>query len=192
MLLLSFLSGVLPALVLANVQYNPLFDQQICLPASWPSVDISVGKLITPQFPNAELRDLLSQVNTTNIENIILKLVSLGTRHTLSSQTDPKRGIGAARDWIASEMRTYGGGLKVEVQTYLQQPTSRIPVATDISNVIGRLEGSDRSGRVYVISGHYDSRVTDILNGEDDAPGANDDASGVAGMSLFGFGGMKM
>lgn len=58
---------------------------------------------------------------------------------------------------------------------------SRIPVATNISNVIGRIEGSDGSGRVYVISGHYDSRVTDVLNGVDDAPGANDDASGVAG-----------
>lgn len=55
-------------------------------------------------------------------------------------------------------------------------------MATNISNVIGRIEGADGSGRVYVVSGHYDSRVTDILNGEDDAPGANDDASGVAGM----------
>jgi hypothetical protein len=62
---------------------------------------------------------------------------------------------------------------------------SRIPVATNVSNVIGKLEGLDGSGRVYVISGHYDSRVSDILNAEDDAPGANDDASGVAGMFAF-------
>lgn len=61
----------------------------------------------------------------------------------------------------------------------------RIPVATNVSNVVGRLEGLDGSGRVYVISGHYDSRVSDILNAENDAPGANDDASGVAGMFAF-------
>ncbi|RDI79323.1 hypothetical protein Vi05172_g10679 [Venturia inaequalis] len=155
--------------------------------ASWPSssspgVTGSISKPMVPQAPNAELQDLLKQVNTTNIEKTILKLVSFGTRHTLSSQSDPKRGIGAARDWIEDSMRGFGGGLTVDVQTYLQGPTTRIPVATNISNVIGKIEGSDGSGRVYVISGHYDSRVTDVLNGEDDAPGANDDASGVAVM----------
>jgi hypothetical protein len=180
----SLLLGTFAPLLLAQHRqsYDPMFDQT-CLAASWPSVDI--GKLISPQLPDVELQGLLSKVDAKRIENIILKLVSFGTRHTLSMQTDPNRGIGAARDWIASEMRSYGGALKVEVQTYLQQPTSRIPVATNISNVLGRLEGMDGSGRVYVISGHYDSRVTDVLNGVDDAPGANDDASGVAGMSLL-------
>lgn len=188
---LSLLFGFLSTTVLANSQsYTPssFNDQQICPPASWPSSSspgVNVGKPLIPQFPNAELQDLLKQVNVTNIENIILKLVSFGTRHTLSSQRDPGRGVGAAREWIEGVMRGYGGGLVVGVQTYLQQPTSRIPVATNISNMIGRIEGSDGSGRVYVISGHYDSRVTDVLNAVDDAPGANDDASGVAGMFLL-------
>lgn len=181
--------GSFPYFSLATSQAfsSSLFGSQICLPASWPSspspgVSTNLSKPLIPQAPNAELRDLLKQVNTKNIEDTILELVSFGTRHTLSSQTDPKRGIGAAKDWIAETMGGFGGGLKVSVQTYLQVPTSRIPAATNISNVIGKIEGSDDSGRVYVISGHYDSRVTDVLNGEHDAPGANDDASGVAGM----------
>jgi hypothetical protein len=185
MLTRFLLVGILPCVALTQnlLSYNPVFEQT-CLPASWPSVDI--GKPLLPQRPNTELKGLLAQVNTTKIENIILKLVSFGTRHTLSTQNDPTRGIGAARDWIAHELKSYGGGLEVSIQSYLQQPVSRIPVATNISNVLARLEGSDGSGRVIVISGHYDSRVTDILNGEDDAPGANDDASGVAGM-FFSF-----
>ncbi|QDS70919.1 hypothetical protein FKW77_006627 [Venturia effusa] len=185
------LVGFLPAAVFADAQSyaSSFFDEQssICLPASWPSssspgVSANISQPLVPQSPNAELQDLLKEVDATNIENTILKLVSFGTRHTLSSQTDPKRGIGAARDWIAETMEGFGGGLEVSVQTYLQAPTTRIPVATNISNVIGRIEGSDGSGRVYVISGHYDSRVTDVLNAVDDAPGANDDASGVAVM----------
>lgn len=130
----SLLFSFLPTIVLAASQsyaptfFNPNQQDQICLPASWPSSSspgVSVGKPLVPQFPNAELQALLQQVNTTNIEKTILKLVSFGTRHTLSSQTDPERGIGAARDWIVEKMEGYGGGLGVSVQTYLQGPTTR-------------------------------------------------------------------
>lgn len=128
---------------------------------------------------------MLNEVDPENIEATILKLVSFGTRHTLSTQNSTTRGIGAARDWIASEMRKYAesseGRMTISVPGYIQGVASRIPFPTRISNVVARLEGSLDPSRVYVISGHYDSRVTDVLNYDADAPGANDDASGVAG-----------
>ncbi|KAG6863515.1 hypothetical protein C0991_005339, partial [Blastosporella zonata] len=127
---------------------------------------------------------MLNQIDVSRIKAIIAKLVSFGTRHTLSNQTDPLRGIGAARDWIAAEMRQYAaasnGRMTVEVPSYVQVPASRIPTDTVISNIVATLKGAEESNRVYIISGHYDSRVTDVMNFMDDAPGADDDGSGVA------------
>ncbi|PFH52508.1 hypothetical protein AMATHDRAFT_189746 [Amanita thiersii Skay4041] len=153
-----------------------------CLDAhAWPD---GPGFLITPQQPDSELTAMLKQVDPNRIKAIIEKLVSFGTRSTLSNQTDPVRGIGAARDWIASEMRSYAtasnGRMKVTVPSYVQEPANRIPTATVISDIVATLQGSKEPNRVYVVSGHYDSRVTDVLNFVDDAPGADDDASGVA------------
>jgi hypothetical protein len=126
----------------------------------------------------------LKEIDPNRIRATIEKLVSFGTRHTLSNQTDPVRGIGAARDWIASEMRTYAassnGRMTVTVPSYVQPPASRIPNSTVISNIVATLRGSKEPNRAYVISGHYDSRVSDVMNFVSDAPGANDDASGVA------------
>ena len=129
---------------------------------------------------------ILSQIDPGRIEAIISKLVSFGTRHTLSNQTDPVRGIGAARDWIAKEMRALAAparrGTKVSVDTpsYIQPVASGILFPVNITNIIGTIEGADEPDRVYVITGHYDSRVTNLDNFTDDAPGADDDASGVA------------
>ncbi|MFI1360313.1 M28 family metallopeptidase [Streptomyces sp. NPDC020898] len=138
----------------------------------------------TAQRPTRELRALLREIDPARIEATVRKLVSFGTRHTLSVQDDPVRGIGAARDWIAAELRSYaaesGGRMTVELQSYIQEPASRIPVATRITNVVATLRGSATPERVYVVSGHYDSRVTDIMDATSDAPGADDDASGVA------------
>lgn len=153
-----------------------------CANAAWPPSGVGID--LVPQTPDDELRELICQIQPENIEATILKLVSYGTRHTCSSQTDPNRGIGAARDWIASEMRKYAeaseGRMNVSVEGYVQEVNKRFPFPTQIDNVIARLEGSTDPSRVYVVSGHYDSRVTDIDNYTDDAPGANDDASGVA------------
>ncbi|KAF2668676.1 putative zinc metalloprotease [Microthyrium microscopicum] len=150
--------------------------------AEWPRFPEET-KLVA-HAPDAELRDMLSQIDPARVKQIITKLVSFGTRHTLSTQDDPNRGIGAARDWIASEMRTFAkkssGKMTVTVPGYTQQVASRITFPVQISNVVARLEGSVDPSRVYVISGHYDSMNSDIINHEDDAPGANDDASGVA------------
>ncbi|KIM44180.1 hypothetical protein M413DRAFT_17944 [Hebeloma cylindrosporum] len=142
------------------------------------------GHLLIPQQPDAELISMLKQIDPNRMKATVEKLVSFGTRHALSNQTDPVRGIGAARDWIAAQMRTYAaasnGRMVVTVPSYVQQPSSRIPNATVISNIVATLTGSKEPNRVYVISGHYDSRVTDILNFDADSPGADDDASGVA------------
>jgi len=139
---------------------------------------------VTTQQPNSELTSILSQIDPARIEAIISKLVSFGTRHTLSNQTDPNRGIGAARDWIASELETYaaasGGRMKVTTQSYTQGIADRISFPVKISNVFATLKGSSEPNRVYVVSGHYDSRISDVMNFMDDAPGADDDGSGVA------------
>ncbi|MGP4012126.1 M20/M25/M40 family metallo-hydrolase [Streptomyces sp. 4N124] len=123
-------------------------------------------------------------MSSSRIEATVRKLASFGTRHTLSTQDDPERGIGAARDWIAAELRKYaetsGGRMTVELQSYVQEPAPRIPVATRITNVVATLRGSVTPERVYVVSGHYDSRVTDVMDATSDSPGADDDASGVA------------
>ncbi|KAG6825937.1 hypothetical protein H0H92_001806 [Tricholoma furcatifolium] len=147
----------------------------------WPS---GPGQPLSPQQPDDELTSMLNQIDVSRINAIIAKLVSFGTRHTLSNQTDPVRGIGAARDWIASEMQTYAaasqGRMTVNVSSYIQTPAANIPNDTVISNVVATLQGSEGSNRVYVVSGHYDSRVTDLDNFLSDAPGADDDGSGVA------------
>lgn len=128
---------------------------------------------------------MLKEISSRNIERSIRKQVSFGTRHTLSSQTDPERGIGAARDWIFEEFQRYaadsGGRMTVELQSFVQPATPpRIPGDTTITNVVATLRGTQSPDRVYVVSGHYDSRCSDVNNAVCDAPGANDDASGVA------------
>ncbi|MEW2352324.1 M20/M25/M40 family metallo-hydrolase [Spirillospora sp. NPDC029432] len=142
------------------------------------------GRPVREQPPDAELRALLREIDERRIEAIVRKLAGFGTRHTLSSQDDPRRGIGAARDWILAELRRYaaasGGRMTVEAQSYVQEPASRIPVATRITNPMATLRGSVAPDRIYVVSGHYDSRVSDVMNATADSPGADDDASGVA------------
>jgi hypothetical protein len=102
----------------------------------------------------------------------------------LSSQTDPVRGIGAATAWVFQQMQaiaaTSSGRMTVQQQSFVQPPSSRIPVATTITNVIATLQGTASPERFYVVTGHLDSRVTDVLNFTSDAPGADDDGSGVA------------
>ncbi|KAF9028535.1 aminopeptidase [Hymenopellis radicata] len=157
---------------LVNAQSHLFLLQDI-----WPP---GPGEALVPQEPPAELTGILNSISPARIESTIRTLVSFGTRHTLSNQTDPERGIGAARDWVASELRSYGGRLQVEVPSYIQPPASRIPTATNISDIIATLPGTTDPNRVYVVSGHYDSRVSDVMNFSDDAPGADDDGSGVA------------
>lgn len=153
-----------------------------CANAAWPPSN--VGTELIPQKPTQELKTMLDEMDPKNIEATIRKLVSFGTRHTLSTQNSTTRGIGAARDWIESEMRRYAnassGRMTVSVPSYTQGVASRIPFPVQISNVLATIKGSATPSRVYIMTGHYDSRATDVLDYESDAPGANDDASGVA------------
>ena len=140
----------------------------------------------TKRQPSPSLVQMAREVDPQRIERSIRTLAGFGTRHTLSSQTDPARGIGAARDWLYGELQRSaarsGGRMSVELQSYLQGPAERIPQPTTITNVVATLRGSqpESADRVYVVSGHYDSRCSDPLDAVCDAPGANDDASGVA------------
>jgi hypothetical protein len=133
-----------------------------------------------------EIRRMVREIDAANIEHTVLKLVSFGTRNTLSSQTDPNRGIGAARDWLYTELQKIsnenGGRLKVEMQSFDQSPGGRIPKTTRLSNIIATLPGeaSGPNAPVLIVSGHYDSMCSSPTNSVDDAPGANDDASGTA------------
>lgn len=150
-------------------------------PDEWPE---GPGRPNLPQEPGRELRSLLAQVDPDRLRASVDKLVSFGTRHTLSSQDDPVRGIGAARDWLFATMSAYaarsGGRMTVEKQAFVQPVSDRIPAPTTITNVVATIRGSDPGARTYVVSGHYDSRVTDVMDATSDAPGADDDASGVA------------
>jgi hypothetical protein len=134
--------------------------------------------------PDASLRRLISEIDPARIEATITRLVQFGTRHTSSSQTDPVRGIGAATTWVFQQMQaiaaTSSGRMTVQKQTFTQPASPTLPVATSITNVIATLQGTASPQRYYVITGHLDSRVTDVTDFTSDAPGADDDASGVA------------
>lgn len=134
--------------------------------------------------PDAEIQKMIKEVSAKNIETSIRKLVSFGTRNTLSEQDNPTRGIGAARDWIFAEMQKInadcGGCMTVEKQSFLQAKAARVPEPTTLTNVVATLKGATNPDRYYVVSGHYDSMCTSPTDAKCDAPGANDDASGTA------------
>lgn len=136
------------------------------------------------QKPHPEIAKMVKEVSAKNIEATIRKLVSFGTRNTLSEQDNPTRGIGAARDWIFAEFQKInsecGNCLIVEKQSFLQPKANRVPEPTTLTNVIATLKGTTNPERVYVVSGHYDSMCTSPTDAKCDAPGANDDASGTA------------
>lgn len=130
------------------------------------------------------LHQLVKDVSAERIEADIKKLVSFGTRHTLSETESETRGIGAARRWIFSEFEKIstdcGGCLEV---MYVSDTVTgnRIPEPTEVVSVVAIQRGELDPNRMVSMSGDIDSRVSDPLNGVDDSPGANDNASGMAG-----------
>ena len=137
-----------------------------------------------------ELTALASAPSEAQLRATITKLVSFGTRHTLSDTKSDTRGIGAARRWVKSRFEAISkdcGGC-IEVVTPSQMVSGeRIPTPTEVMDVVAIKRGSDdpapnKIRRVIVMTGHLDSRVTDIMNSRSDAPGANDDGSGVAAL----------
>src|SRR5688500_1523336 len=130
-----------------------------------------------PASPDAKLKQVIAPVSGAQMKRTVEKLVSFGTRHTLSSQTDRKRGIGAAVRWAEARMK--GFGLRT-LQTCDTVTGRRIPAPTRVCNAIAIQRGTRRPNDVVIITGHIDSRVTDPMNATSDAPGANDDGSGTA------------
>jgi Zn-dependent M28 family amino/carboxypeptidase len=134
---------------------------------------------------------MLAEISPDRLKATVDRLAAFGTRHTLSRTDSETRGIGAARRWIAAELqriaaasgRTGEAAMTVELETFAQPPDGkRVPTAVDIVDVVATLPGAAaeaRPRRYYVVA-HYDSRATDPLDAAADAPGANDDASGVA------------
>jgi Peptidase family M28 len=140
--------------------------------------------------PDPRIADALKEVSSSRIRADITALVGFGTRSTLSTQ-DPAaiaagRGIGAAREWIKAQFEQYskacGGCLEVRIDSFTQPATGGVPRPTVIGNVYAELKGSDPAAaqRIVLVTGHYDSRNSGDFDGEHDAPGANDDASGSA------------
>lgn len=137
-----------------------------------------------------EIAAMLKDVSPQRIQATIEKLVSFGNRSTLSAQDDASiaagKGVGAAREWIKSQFEQYskncGGCLDVKTDDFMQPPSRRVKEPARLVNVYAVLKGTDPASakRVYLVSGHYDSRNNDNFNVTDPAPGANDDASGTA------------
>jgi Zn-dependent M28 family amino/carboxypeptidase len=133
-----------------------------------------------------EIKKMVAEVSATNMENTIRKLVSFGTRHTLSDTKSNSRGIGAAQRWVKAEFEKYAKNsnsrLTAEIDYFtIKADGRRIAVDSQLGNVMATLKGTDpNDNRVLIISGHLDSRATDVMNATIDAPGANDDGSGVA------------
>jgi len=136
------------------------------------------------------IAQIIKNVSPQRIQQTIEKLVSFGTRHTLSvnnpGAATSGQGIVAARNWIKSEFERYSsecnGCLEVKTDTFIEQPRNRIPVPTELQNVYAILRGTDpqQAKRTYLVTGHYDSRNSDDSNSTNPAPGANDDGSGTA------------
>jgi Zn-dependent M28 family amino/carboxypeptidase len=133
----------------------------------------------------AALYDIAASISPERIEDDITTLVNFGTRHTLSETESDTRGIGAARRWIKSEFEEIsaqcGGCLEVYFQSETISGEKRIPNPTEVVSVIAIQRGATDPGRYVIMSGDIDSRVSDVMDFTSDSPGANDNASGVAG-----------
>src|SRR6266404_5039517 len=133
-----------------------------------------------------QIEKMVKEVSADSLRSYITKLVSFGTRNTLSTQADPKRGIGAARQWVLSRFNEFakqsGGRLSAFIDTTtLQKDGRRIDTTLLLGNVVARLKGTDPSDdRIFIISGHLDNMRTNVMDSTGDAPGADDDGSGTA------------
>lgn len=134
----------------------------------------------------ARVHRLVGEVRADRLRADVESMVGFGTRHTLSETESDTRGVGAARRWVQREFqaisRDCGGCLEVVLPAQTVTALPRIPNPTEVVNVVAIQRGTTDPDRVIVITGHLDSRVTDVMNATDDAPGANDDASGVAAL----------
>lgn len=160
----------------------------LCLGPVVATVVTLTGCASSPHWPvDPEIRQMVREVNVARIEADVRRLVGFGTRNTMSETESDTRGIGAARRWIHSELQHIAhescGRLVVKTDGYTQEPDgNRIVKPTEIVNVVATLPGRQPESvdRVYIVSAHYDSMASDPTDFTSDAPGADDDASGVA------------
>jgi hypothetical protein len=148
------------------------------------SMTILHAQVIIDRDP--EIGNMVKEVNADSLQSYIKSMVSFGTRSTVSSTSDSKRGIGAARNWVLNKFNQFaansGGRLTafVDTTTYAGDG-KRVQQTISLGNTVATLKGTDpKDSRIFIISGHLDSRRTDVMDGTADAPGANDDGSGSA------------
>jgi hypothetical protein len=134
----------------------------------------------TPPQKVRAVQAIVDQISQVEGERVVRGLATFPTRHTLSG----KEGADAAAEWLYKEFlkisQATGGRLSVEKDTWIQPAGNRLPEPATLTNVVATLPGTENPERIIVVSGHYDSRVTDVMDAKSKAPGANDDASGVA------------
>jgi hypothetical protein len=141
-----------------------------------------------PSVPaDPEIEEMVQAISPERIQKSVYVLASFKTRHTLSDPLPSGDGIGGAASWIRAEFerdaKASGGRLRVDLDSFEQPPAPpRVPEAVQITNIVATLPGTDSEGdaRTLVVSGHYDSMPTSVLDSVSAAPGADDDASGVA------------
>ncbi len=156
---------------------------------------VALASLVLPAFaaddvassdkPDQAITVAVAKVSSAALRSTVTHLVGFGTRNSFSEHLGPTRGVFAARDWIAAELKsiasTSDNRMRITFDSYVEQPNGkRVGRPVEISSVIAELKGDEPGGRTYVISSHYDSRNSkndDIIN---DAPGADDNASGTA------------
>jgi hypothetical protein len=144
---------------------------------------LPAARAVEPPADQPLLREIAASVRADELRTTLTTLIGFGTRHTLSDTTSPTRGIGAARRWVQARFNEVSAqcGRCLEVVTPSQVVTGpRVPQPTEVMDIVAIQRGSSDPNRVILITGHLDSRVSDIMNATSDAPGANDDASGVA------------
>ena len=135
---------------------------------------------------DVEIEKMVKEVSPDSLQSYIKTMVAFGTRNTLSIQTDPKRGIGAARHWVLDKFNQFAkqsnGRLSAYIDTTTLQPDGkRVDVVLLLGNVVATLKGTDpNDNRIFIISGHLDNMHSSPTDRLGDAPGANDDASGTA------------
>ena len=146
---------------------------------TFPIAIVAIALLATPAFAKDAAKPA---PDPARLKATVEKLVTFGTRHTLSSPDDPVRGIGAARAWVGGEMSRLADACDgcITVANVARTFTGpRAPAGVNIVDVLGFQQGLDPK-RVVIVGAHIDSRVTDVMDATHDAPGANDDGSGVA------------
>ena len=135
---------------------------------------------------NTDIAQMVEEINPDSLKSYISTLVDFGTRSTISDSRNKKKGIGAARNWVVYKFNEFAKHSDGRLVSYLDTVTykpdgKRVDIPISLGNAVAVLKGTDKNDkRIFIISGHLDSRVSDIMNRKSNAPGANDDGSGVA------------